>query len=83
MAEQLEWEHYLSTLSSALGMDENEILEQPHLYEDIGIDSLGIFSLGMRLMKTYNINIPLSEVSTIQTVHDLFGVMEKYKENKT
>jgi acyl carrier protein len=80
MADQLTWEHFLGTLASGLGMETEELKRETHLYNDIGIDSLGIFSVGMKLIKTYSVTLPLALVSSIQTVGDLFDAMEKAKD---
>jgi acyl carrier protein len=41
------------------------------------MDSLGLFSLGMYLIKTYNRKIPLSAVATMETVGDILDNLNK------
>ena len=77
MAEQLTWDHFLDTLAGALGMEKEELSRKTHLYNDVGIDSLGIFSVGMRMINTYRIRLPLAMVSGIKTAGDMFDAMVK------
>ena len=81
MAEELTWNHFLETVSSSLGVDKKELTPDTHLYNDIGIDSLGIFSLGMKLIKVYNIKLPLAVVSTLQTLRDVYSAMDTRRDN--
>ena len=78
MAEQLTWDHFTETVSECLGVEPEELTPQTNIYDELGIDSLGLFSLGMKLIKVYGIKLPLSVVSTIQTVEDLYKDLEKY-----
>ena len=80
MADQLTWEHYLTTMATALGMEEEELTRETHLYDDIGVDSLGIFSIGMKLIKVYNIKLPLAVVSNLKTVGDIYDAMDTRRE---
>jgi len=77
MAEKLTWDHFLDTLATGLGMEKEELTADTHLYNDIGIDSLGVFSVGMKMINTYEIQLPLALVSTIQTVGDMYESMVK------
>ena len=77
MAEKLTWDHFLETLATGLGVEKTELSKKTHLYNDIGIDSLGLFSVGMKMINTYKIQLPLALVSTLQTVGDLYDAMEK------
>ena len=51
--------------------------ETTNLYNDLGMDSLGIFSLGMYLIKEYSIQISVASVARIETVHDIFTIMNE------
>lgn len=79
MAVALEWNHFIETMSTSLGLESAEIQKGTHLYNEIGIDSLGIFSLGIKLIEVYGIKIPLSSVATIQTVEDMYNIMDEYR----
>jgi acyl carrier protein len=77
MAETLTWKHFLETLATVLGTEPSELKRETHLYSDVGIDSLGIFSVGMRMINTYKVHLPLALVSGMKTVGDMFDAMEK------
>jgi acyl carrier protein len=76
MAEELTWDHFITTVADSLGMETGELSASTHIYNDIGIDSLGMFSLGLKLIKVYAIQIPLGEVGTIQTLGDMYSAMD-------
>jgi acyl carrier protein len=78
MAITFEWENFLLTVSDFMGIEKNELKPDTHIYNDLGIDSLGMFSLGMNLIKTYEIKLPLSQISTVATIKDLYDSMKKY-----
>jgi acyl carrier protein len=77
MAEKLEWQHFKQTVADFTGVEASEIDEKTNLFSDLGLDSLGLFSLGMHLIKTYKLNIPLAAVASIETVHDIFRLMNE------
>lgn len=81
MAEQLTWEHYLTTMATMFGMDDVELTRETDLYDDIGVDSLGIFSIGMKLIKVYNIKLPLAVVSSLKTVGDIYDAMDERRDD--
>lgn len=76
MAEKLEWNHFLGMVSEYLGVEKEELNKETHIYDDLGIDSLGIFSLGMNIIKTYKVRLPLSAVSTVTTIGSLYDTLE-------
>lgn len=78
MPEVLEWEHFHKTVAEYLGVELSEVKRDTNIYNDLGIDSLGMFSLGMNLIKVYQIKLPLSVIPTIATVGDIFDAMSKH-----
>jgi len=80
MAEQLTWEHYLNVMATALGMESDELTRETHLYDDVGVDSLGVFSIGMKLIKVYNIKLPLAVVSDLKTVGAIYDAMDERRD---
>jgi acyl carrier protein len=59
-------------------LEATDLKASSHLYDDLGIDSLGMFSLGMKLIKIYEVNLPLAIVATIETVGDLYAKLEEH-----
>lgn len=75
MKVELDWNDFKLKVSEYTGTEAEELKEETNLYNDLGMDSLGLFSLGMFLIKTYGIQIPISAVARIETVHDMYTVM--------
>lgn len=75
MPETLDWTQFAAGVSEFLGVEPNTLERGTHIYDQLGIDSLGMFSLGMHLTKTFAITLPLALVATISTLGDLFDAM--------
>lgn len=75
MINKIEWSDFLEKVADYIGIEISEISEDTNLYADLGMDSLAFFSLGMYLIKTYEIQIPLSSVATIQTIKDIYELL--------
>ncbi len=78
MSKQVSWQTFQETVASHLGLTKTEITEATHLFDTLGMDSLGVLSLGMKLHAIFRIKVPLSAVSQIATVGDMFRVMNEY-----
>jgi acyl carrier protein len=81
MKPELTWESYMQRVSAFLGREPVTLSRTTHLFDELCIDSLGIFSLGMHLIDTFKIRVPLSEVSAIATVGDLFDAMARHRDD--
>jgi acyl carrier protein len=75
MAKQIEWPDFSAHVAEYIGTEKSEIKDDTNLYSDLGLDSLGLFSLGMFLIKTYGVEIPLSAVTMIETIGDIYRLM--------
>ena len=75
MIKKIDWSDFVEKVSSYSGIEINELKYETNIYSDMGVDSLGLLSLGLFLMKTYEINLPLSSVATIETLGDIFNMM--------
>jgi acyl carrier protein len=78
MKHTIDWQTFHKTVCEHLGLTDEEITVKTDIYKDIGLDSLGMVSLGMRLQGKFSITVPLSEVATIKTVGDLFEKLNQY-----
>ncbi|MBN2531923.1 MAG: acyl carrier protein [Spirochaetales bacterium] len=79
MKDKIDWDTFHKTVCEHLGLGNNEITSQTEIYKDIGLDSLGMVSLGMRLQGMFSVTVPLSEVATIKTIGDLFEKLNEYR----
>ncbi len=80
MATKLEWDAIQKTLIEYLKLDEKLVQKETNIYDNIGLDSLGVMGLGMRLQEKYKIKIPLSEVSSIKTLGDILDKLNQFAE---
>ena len=75
--EKLDWNDFKQKVAEYAGIDPGTISEQTNVFDDLGLDSLGLFSMGTYLIRIYSVTIPLSSVARIQTVHDIFTMMNE------
>ncbi|KNY28040.1 acyl carrier protein [Pseudobacteroides cellulosolvens] len=78
MDKKVEWDDFAVKVSEYVGVESSDIKVDTNLYSDLGMDSLGLFSLGMYLTKTYKVTVPLSAVATIETVGDIYNIMNDH-----
>ena len=65
-----------SIIASKLGIDESEITPEKSLVNDLGADSLDVVELSMELEREFNLKFEDSDTEKIQTVNDLFKLIE-------
>jgi acyl carrier protein len=75
MTKGLDWSDFSMKIADYTGMEISALKMETNIYSDLGMDSLGLFSLGMYLIKTYDIKIPLAKVAAIETIGDIFILM--------
>ena len=75
--EKIDWNDFKVKVSEYTGTELREITKETNVYDDLGLDSLGLFSMGTYLIRIYDVTIPLALVSRIQTVHDIFTMMNE------
>ncbi|MFZ6029179.1 MAG: acyl carrier protein [Chloroflexota bacterium] len=76
------WTDFAEKIADYAGLEKEEVHQEMNIYADLGMDSLGLFSLGMYLIKTYGVEIPLAAVATIETVGDIFTLINAEIEKK-
>lgn len=64
-------------IASKLGLDENEITPEKNLTNDLGADSLDVVELSMDLEREFNLKFEDSDTEKIQTVADLYKLIEE------
>ena len=67
-----------SIIASKLGLDESEITPEKNLSNDLGADSLDVVELSMDLEREFNLKFEDSDTEKIQTVADLYKLIEEY-----
>ncbi|MBN1978016.1 MAG: acyl carrier protein [Anaerolineae bacterium] len=77
MVEKIEWADFAEKIADYTGLEKDEVRPEMNVYYDLGMDSLGLFSLGMHLTKTYKVKLPLSAVATIETLENIIVLMNQ------
>ena len=67
-----------SIIASKLGIEESEITPEKSLVNDLGADSLDVVELSMELEREFNLKFEDSDTEKIQSVADLFNLLEGY-----
>lgn len=78
---KVQWDEFKKFVCEYLGLEDNEVKEDTNIYNELGIDSLGIVSLGMKLQKQYQATVPLSAVSGITTLGGMLKILNNYSNN--
>ncbi|MDD6279397.1 MAG: acyl carrier protein [Oscillospiraceae bacterium] len=71
----LDFNKFKQIISDYVGVDISEINEDTDVYEDLYLDSLGLFGLGSEITETLRMNIPLSSVASISKVGEIFNLL--------
>ena len=66
-----------SIIASKLGIDESEITPEKNLTNDLGADSLDVVELSMDLEREFNLKFEDADTEKIQTVADLYKLIEE------
>lgn len=73
----LSWEEFVQEMSDYVGVDVSEITRDTDIYEDLCLDSLGVFGLGTQLTETFGLTVPLSSVAVISKAGDMFDILNE------
>ena len=69
-------------ISSKMKVDESEVTEDKHLFNDLGADSLDFVELSMTLEREFNVKFKEEDMANVKTVRDVYALIEKYIMNK-
>ncbi len=75
MMPELTWDTFRESIAEYVGMDAGDINEQTDVFEDLCLDSLGLFGLGANITDTFKRNVPVSSVATLSKVGELFTLL--------
>ena len=69
-------------ISSKMKIDESEITEEKHLFNDLDADSLDFVELSMTLEREFNVKFSEEELANVKTVGDVYALIEKHKKHR-
>ncbi|MDO4326696.1 MAG: acyl carrier protein [bacterium] len=64
-------------IADQLGLEEESITENSSFKEDLGADSLDLFTLVMALEDEYSVEIPSEELEKMSTVGDVMNYLKE------
>ena len=73
----LNFDDFRQSIADYTGVDTDEITRETDVYDDLYLDSLGLFGLGSHITDTYKLNIPLSLVASISKVGEIFDLLNE------
>ncbi|MCR5600726.1 MAG: acyl carrier protein [Ruminococcus sp.] len=73
----LKFEDFTQVISDYVGVDASEITRDTDVYDDLFLDSLGLFGLGSEITETFKLNVPLSLVASISKVGEIFDLLNE------
>ena len=73
----LDFNQFKQIIYDYVGVDSSEINENTDVFEDLYLDSLGLFGLGSEITETLRLNIPLSSVASISRVGEMFDLLNR------
>ena len=73
----LNWDDFIEEVAEYVGVDKGEIIRDTDIYEDLCLDSLGVFGLGTQLTEKYKLNVPLSTVAVVCKVGEIFDILNE------
>ena len=73
----ISWKTFVQEVSDYVGVDAAEITMDTDIYEDLCLDSLGIFGLGTQLTETFGLTVPLSNVAVVSKVGEMYNILNE------
>ena len=73
----LDWNEFTQIISDYVGVDASEINKETDVYDDLYLDSLGLFGLGSHITEIYKLSLPLSLVASISRVGEFFDLLNE------
>ena len=71
----LDFNQFKQIISDYVGVDSSEINENTDVFEDLYLDSLGLFGLGAHITDTFKRNVPVSSVASLSKIGELFDLL--------
>ena len=65
-------------IASKLKISESEVVPEKHIFNDLGADSLDFVELSMLLEREFNMKFTENDTAKVETVGDLYELIEHY-----
>ncbi|VEU82155.1 acyl carrier protein [Acholeplasma hippikon] len=72
-------EQVIEIISDELNLDKEQIKKESRLREDLGVDSLDVVELVMRLEETFNVSVADDAAQKLETVGDIVDYLATLK----
>ena len=72
------FEKLISIIAEELGVEKDEVVEDAHLQDDLGADSLDAVELIMAIEEEFDVEIDDTEATNIKTVQDIIDYLEEH-----
>ena len=73
----LNFDEFKQAISDYVGVAPEEITRDTDVYDDLFLDSLGLFGLGSEITETFKLNVHLSLVASISKVGEIFDLLNE------
>lgn len=73
----LDWNEFRQVISDYVGVAAEEITRDTDVFDDLYLDSLGLFGLGSHITETYKLNVALSLVASVSKVGEFFDLLNE------
>ena len=73
----LNFDEFKQAISDYVGVAPEEITRDTDVYDDLFLDSLGLFGLGSEITEPFKLNVPLSLVASISKVGEIFDLLNE------
>ncbi|WP_044974070.1 acyl carrier protein [Ruminococcus sp. HUN007] len=73
----ISWDEFTKEVSDYVGVDASEITKDTDIYEDLCLDSLGVFGLGTQLTETFGLTVALSSVAVVSKIGDMYDILNE------
>ncbi len=73
----LDWNEFVKNVSDYVGVSAEEITRETDVFDDLYLDSLGLFGLGSHITEIYQLNVPLSMVATVSRAGEIFDLLNE------
>lgn len=74
---ELTFDAFKECISDFVGIDVEEMNPETDIYEDLCLDSLGLFGLGSHITDTFKRSVPLSLVASVSKLGEMYTLLNE------